>query len=272
MRELKVLLLAAFITAATGLLTLFFEKAVWQIVQIILLENILILLIQVYLKQRDEDSEFSKTMTQIQDDPVLKKLCADLLAVVAESRAHSNQFFTTQLKEFLSDSCRTIASFNAGILTIDLRPGGFFFRETEAIEIATSSLWATSFVEVSPYWRDAIGVRLMSKNKKKIEEHTTVTRIFIEHSLAIDSIRDIIDANVEIGVSTKYVEADNLDSRLKRDFAIIDAGTLGVELFLNEMRQPLEVRYYSSDTEAGRREISRLTNIWRQLSYLAKEP
>jgi hypothetical protein len=269
MRELVFLLLHITISIVTGIVGHFVEETVWQIFQLVLLENILLLLIQVHLKQQDEDSDFAKPLSQIRKDSELRKLTAELLNTIASSRRHSNQFFTLQLKTFISEAKRTIESINNGVLKIDLRPGGLLLREAEAADIAKNTFWATSYVN-SSYWEGQMGDRLLARSQKRVNNNAYVSRIFIEDKDKIPSIQNLIAKNNKVGVDTKCVEASLLDSRQRRDFAIIDGGTLAVELILNNLREPIEVNYYSPDAELGQKEISELLRIWNQLDDCAK--
>lgn len=270
MRELYLVLLSATITIATAILGVFFQKQVWNIVQIVLLENILILVIQVFLKQRDEDSNLSSSLSRVRSDPLLWQSTGALFRAVADSRSHKNSFFSKQLLGFLADSREAVESLNAGILKIDLRPGGFFFREAEAPETAKTTFVATSYVDPGPYWRGPVGARLLARSRKKVEEKVHVTRIFIEEPAAVHGIADIIAQNKAAGVRVKVADSSALDGRLKRDFAILDGGTLAVELVLGDKREPIEVRYYSPDTDSGKKAITELVAVWQRLDELAE--
>lgn len=270
MRDLHLALLSAVISIATSILGFFIQESAWNIVEILFLENILLLAIQIYLKQRDEDSELSTSLGRLRSDPKLWKVSVQLFREIADSKKHSNIFFSAQVLSFLSDARQAVASLNDGLLKIDLRPGGFFFREAEAPETASSTFWATSYVDPGPYWRGVIGARLLARSKRKVIQKVQTTRIFIEHVTGAAAIQDIIQQNKDAGVAVKLANADVLDARLRRDFAILDNGVLAVELVLGKDREPVEVRYYSPDTEAGRKAIAELISIWHQLDDLSQ--
>ncbi len=265
MRDLKLTSLSVGIGVVIAALGFIFKASVWETIQIILLQNILMFIIQIYLKQRDEDSSISVALSSIKSSNHFRDRTEKLITKIAESTQLKHDFFSEQIKGFLFDVTQAITSINSGVLKIDLRPGGFFFREAEAPETAKVSFWATSYVNPLPYWSGSIGLRLLNKSKKIVESKIIVRRIFIEHEPNIANIENIVQLNINAGISTKIVNADKIDHRLKRDFAIVDGGTLGVELILNEHRDPIEVKYYSSETEAGRRAIGELVAVWNQL-------
>lgn len=271
MRDLQLALLSLSITIATTILGYFFQENVWNVVEIVFLENILLLCIQIYLRQRDEDSIISEPISLIRDSKTLWSPAIGLLKAIAHADVHNNDFFSKQLHDFLVDAKRTVENINEGILKIDLRPGGLFFREAEAPQNATTSFWATSYVDPGPYWRSSVGTRLLAKSKRKAKENVAVSRIFIEQASNLSSISDIVALNHDAGVNTKVIEAEMLDPRLRRDFAIVDGGKLAVELVLGEKREPIEVRYYSPDSEVGKKAIAELLSVWHQLDDLSQQ-
>ena len=265
MRELNLASIQVIINVLTAALGLFFSSQIWNIVQILLLENILMLVIQIFLKQRDEDSPLSVSFSQIRSDISLWHASVQLFRSIATSRQHNNKFFNSRLINFLTDCRVTIDDLNSGNLKIDLRPGGFFFRETEAIQASSHTFWATSFVDPDAYWRGSAGARLLAGCKNKIKQQVQVKRIFIEEPTLMHSINDILLKNHEAGVVVKVASTSSIDNRLRRDFAIIDRGALAVELKLGDKRDPIEAYYYSPDTDSGRKAIQELIEVWHRL-------
>jgi hypothetical protein len=79
----------------------------------------------------------------------------------------------------------------------------------------------------------------------------------------LPALQPAIEANRDAGVEVLFVDAENVDRRLVRDFAICDDGELGVELLLDAERRPERVIFYFPGPATAH--INKLRQNWDAL-------
>jgi hypothetical protein len=264
----------AFVLAALGLtiftgVVLHLNRVdVVQIVTIVFLENIFLLLLQILTYVRGEDPYLGKAAKEIRHFkgalPRVKSILDNTVAVLSAN----NKVIEAKALEFLNDVDLSLARLSAGAIEIDLRPGGAFFRELHAGEHAKSTFHATTCADPADYWTGAAAANLILKSRQAVEAGVSVTRIFIHPAAMLPALQPAIEANRDAGVEVLFVDAENVDRRLVRDFAICDDGELGVELLLDAERRPERVIFYFPGPATAH--INKLRQNWDALLSVAK--
>jgi hypothetical protein len=268
MRDKTIFFVGLFLSAALAGLGYLFAQKPWDIINTILLLNCFILLIQLYYHLKDGDPIFGKAIRELKSHAHAAALIAEALDFFSDVLRRDDKFLSAQLLSFITQARDVGHNLQAGILEIDLRPGGLFFREVDAGDHAENRLRATSFVDVKKYWLGVPGKHLLRANEMRIKSGVKIERIFIEHPEDEGSLATVISSNLKNGIDAKVVKLDEIDKVLVRDFAIIDDGRIAVELFLEE-RIPIRAVYYAASAEDGRRKIAELESVWRRLNYSA---
>jgi hypothetical protein len=263
-RERTLFYLGLFLSLVTGICGYTFTQRPWDVIETIIIVNIFILTLQLYFHLRDGDPTFGSAIREIRSHMRVAALVAEFLNFLAAALRLEDPFLNDQIFSFLRNIRSVGQELQNGVLDIDLRPGGVFFRETDIVEHAINRVRATSYVSIPSYWQAAPGNRILRKNRTKIAAGLIVERIFIEHPDDSPVIRDVIDSNESAGATVYVVKSDAIDHGLVRDFAIVDDGNIAVELILED-RNPARAVFYSATSEEGRAKIAELGQVWSNL-------
>jgi hypothetical protein len=269
MREKTAFFLAFILTVITSLLGYIFQQRLWEVVDTIFIVNTFVLCVQLYYDLRGGDPVFGKVIQELRTHPDVNPIVLEFLQSVSATLRYKDAFLREKAVSFLREAQSICHGLERGILEVDLRPGGLFFRETDIVELAQTRLRATSNVNVAIYWQSTPGKRILRRNQMKIEGGLKVERIFIEDPVGIPSIQGVVAANKDIGVLTRIVNSDEIDKGLIRDFAIIDDGNMAVELVLKD-RLPIRAVFYVASVDDGKRKIDELEGIWKNLTFHAQ--
>lgn len=269
MKEKTAFFLAFALTVITSMLGYIFQQRPWEVIDTIFIVNTFVLCIQSYYDLRSGDPVFGKVIQELRGHADVSPVLVDFLHSISTTLRHKDPFLRQKAILFLQEAQSICKSLERGILEIDLRPGGLFFRETDIAELATTHLRATSNVDVATYWQGIPGTRILRKNKMKIASGLKVERIFIENLAKLPTIQDVVARNRDLGVITRIVNSDEIDKGLVRDFAIIDGGRMAVELILED-RLPIRAVFYVASVEDGKRKIDELEGVWTNLIYHAQ--
>jgi hypothetical protein len=269
MREKTAFFLAFALTIITSLLGYIYQQRLWEVIDTIFIVNTFVLCIQLYYDLRGGDPVYGAVIQHLRSQPDVTNVLLEFLQSVSATLHCNDKFLRQKAILFLQEAQSICHGLERGILEVDLRPGGLFFRETDIAEFARARLRATSNVNVATYWLGVPGKRLLRKNKMKIESGLKVERIFIEASAWIPTIQDVVADNKAIGVTTRIVNSDEIDKGLIRDFAIMDDGSMAVELILED-RLPIRAVFYVASVGDGKRKIDELEGVWTNLIYHAQ--
>ncbi|MCW2391923.1 hypothetical protein [Sphingobium sp. B11D3A] len=263
MREKTLFAIGLIMAVVLAVIGIFFPQRVWDVITLTFLTTILTLNIQLYFHLKDGDPLFGRPINALRSRGEIGKQTAEMLTCLADGLDKNDPFITRQIEMFVRDARATTRSLNDGVLAIDLRPGGMFFRETDAVDFAVSRFRATSLVDIDRYWSGAPGTRLINKGRAKVQSGVVIERLFMEYRDNLAAAEACRQRNLQSGVRAMLAIADDLDARLLRDFALID-DALAVELILKN-REPVEAIYYSRATPDGRRKIAELDAVWKEL-------
>ena len=232
MRERTIFFIAFILSVLLGILGYVFQQKPWDIINSILSLNCLVLLVQLYFHMKDGDPAFGRSIQEIKSHAQISALLAEFLSSISSALRRDDRFLNRQLLSFIMDARAIGRSLEAGMLEIDFRPGGLLFREIDISDFAEKRLRATSFVNPNVYWQGATGKQLLRNNTTRIRSGIDIHRIFIEREEECMKLAPVIIQNQRIGVRVGIVCSNDIDKELVRDFAIIDDGKIGVELFL----------------------------------------
>jgi|1186.fasta_scaffold05901_2 hypothetical protein len=269
MSERTAFFLGLALTIITSLIGYAFSQRLWEVIDTIFIVNTFVICIQMYFELRRGDPVFGKVIQELKDRPDVSPTLLELLESVAATLSYKDPFLTQKTVLFLQQAQSMCNGLEKGILEIDLRPGGLFFRETDIAELANARLRATSCVDINTYWNGPPGTRILRKNRMKIEGGLKIDRIFVEDSLELPLLKEVVTRNKTIGVTTRIAQSSDIDKGLVRDFAIIDDGTIAVELML-ENKLPTKAVFYVASVPDGKRKIDELEEVWKNLVFHAQ--
>jgi hypothetical protein len=269
MRDLIFVVVAIGMSVLTAVVAHLNDIGVPSIVQLVLIENVFLLSLQIFFYVRGEDpylGEAARSVRRFKDAIPLFKA---ILQNAVNGLSSTNQVIQGKSLEFLSEVNVSLASLGSGIVDVDLRPGGSFFRELHAGGHAKKTYCATTCADPEIYWGSTSGRNLLLRSRHAVDSGVSIKRIFLHSANSLADLRSAIDANKAAGVDVFFVDADAIEPRLVRDFGICDEGELAVELFLDAKRHPERVRFFLSGVPSADKEINDLKKTWDELIALA---
>lgn len=270
MRDFGFALVAVCVSIFTAVIGHVYHLDVALIIEFIFIENIFLLVLQIFIYVRGEDpylGEAARSIRRFEEAvPLFKAILQNAVSVLS----NRNAVIRSKSLDFLNEVNVGLASLSSGLVDVDLRPGGAFFRELHAGGHAKKSYCATTCAEPSSYWARTTGKNLLLRNRQAVESGVAVKRIFIHPAASLAELRPAMDANKAAGVSVYFVDSDSIETRLVRDFGICDDGELAVELFLDAKRHPERVRFYLSGVPTADKEIRDLRKVWEELFALSR--
>lgn len=94
---------------------------------------------------------------------------------------------------------------------------------TLLIKHAYSTIYATSFVKESSWWRTSWSKSYLVDHQEARERNVTIERVFIfPNQKVFDHSQDILYENLAHGVIVKYIFENRLQKKLSKDIIIID--------------------------------------------------
>ena len=92
----------------------------------------------------------------------------------------------------------------------------------KAIEQSQNRILAVSPVDIDEeWWNSSIGKKYLDAHREAINRGVSITRIFLIEELT-QSIKNIMDQQVDIGISISYISVNELPVELQDAFVIFD--------------------------------------------------
>lgn len=269
MKDHQFALVAIGLSLFTGVVLHLNDVDAIRIIEFIFIENIFLLVLQIYTYVRGDDpylGEAARSIRRFGDAlPLFKTILQNAVAVFSSK----NTVIRAKSLEFLNDVNVSLTNLSSGVVDVDLRPGGAFFRELHAGDHAHRTYHATTRADPTVYWLSTAGNILLQRSRHAIEKGVSIKRIFVHPARTLAELQPAIEANKAVGVEVFFVDSDKIETRLNRDFGICDDGDLGVELFVDAKLTPERVRFYLPGAPTADKEISDLKKTWAALSALA---
>ena len=265
MKEQHLILIAVCLSLVSGVALHLNHVEPVAIVEFIFIENILLLTLQTFLCIRGEDPYLGNAAKEIRRFDNALRIVKSVLEHSVGALSKQNETVQKKVIEFLGDLNASMADLGSGLVKVDLRPGGELFREVHAVEFAKESYWATTCAEPTKYWISPMGTKLLGLTRLATARGVEVTRVFIYPANMRKQLTPAIDRNLEAGVEVFFIDSDNLDKALRRDFALCDKTSIGVELHLDEEDDPKRAEFFIAGAAAADNAIRQLNDVWHQL-------
>lgn len=269
MKDLQFAFVAIGLSIFTGVVLHLNHVDALRIIEFIFMENIFLVTLQIYTYVRGDDPYLGEAARGIRryDDalPLFRTILQNAVSVLSSR----NSVIRSKSLEFLNDVNVSLTHLSSGVVDVDLRPGGAFFRELHAGEHAERTYYATTRADPAIYWLSTAGNNLLLKNRHAVERGVSIKRIFVHPARKLAELKPAIEANKAAGVEVFFVDSDKIETKLNRDFGICDDGELGVELFVDANLRPERVRFYLPGAPTADKEIGDLQKTWSELYALA---
>lgn len=268
--NVTIFVIGLLVSTATAVVGYVEKQKPTEILTLIFSQAILAVCLEILVARRKSDTVLGPVAAALDRDPYLLVQVKALAEQALSIRSLGSPFMNASLDRLLGDMQATVESMASGVLRINLGPGGRFFRETSAIESCKSRYQGTSMVKPEEYWHSPVGREMYEKNRSAILAGKTVERIFIERRAQLPTLKMLVKEHRSIGVKCYVAVLEDIDSSLRRDFAVIDEGEVAVHLFLDGDREWTEAVFYVREGIASKREIKELQSVWKSLMLNAK--
>jgi len=258
------------VTIATGILGYVYHQDVNQIAILIFCQATLTVCLEIMTAKTKSDTLLGPLAGRLQKDPDLLKHLRTIATHALAVKRLGSRFMNGNLARILEQMEATTEDMARGSLNVDLGPGGRFYRETNAMENCTRKYQGTSMVNSSEYWHSPVGRESLERNRQAVASGKLVERIFIESRTKLLPLRPIVEEHLAANVRCYVVTLEDVDSKLRRDFALLDDGAVAVELFLDSDRSPTELRFYASESGGSRNKVQELVRVWEALIHHAR--
>jgi hypothetical protein len=262
-----ILLIVAIVTGFIGYIE---HQRLTEISTLILCQSILAVCVEIRVAKTKSDKVLGSAARALEEDPDLRSHVRTFITRSSEVRKLGSRFMKACHERYLRDLEATVEGMAAGVLKLDLGPGGRFYSQADAIEMCRRSYRGTSLVNPEEYWHSRTGRESLSKNRQCAASGKEVMRIFIEQRSRLSELRQFVKEHTEAGVICFVAIEEDIDKSLRRDFALLDGEEVAVELHLNRDRAPTLANFYVAERDNSRREIEELTRVWDALMEASK--
>jgi len=187
---------------------------------------------------------------------------------IQQIRGSKSPYMIACLDHLLHQTELAIRQMVEGTLTIDLAPGGNFFRLS--IDRCKKRYWAVSFVDPEQYWHSAKGVEILTRNGEAIRNRgIEIERIFVLPRSELAVLKPFLAEHMEAGVKCFVTVREGTDRTWRRDFALMDAGEMAEEFVLNPEGWD-KLLYYFQGPITSQEQIDQLKTAWKGLKGLSQ--
>ncbi|HEY4942618.1 MAG TPA: hypothetical protein VII56_14410 [Rhizomicrobium sp.] len=147
-------------------------------------------------------------------------------ALAAGKRNHPELLKTTN--EFLERTSSLLEDLSDGVFKADLASLDHL-RDAAAVDSCLKTYESVSRIDVSNYWALDKGKTLFLANQRARARGVDIERIFVVSSTTREDTKETLDLHKSIGVKVRCVDIRDVVPLMRRDFGIIDEGSMAVE-------------------------------------------